>query len=108
MTQREFMILLRLWLVLLVRPFSLVVFDHYEGCLNGGGQIRAAGVEAGRELLKRMRDEYAQAIPRDPTNSSANRLRTEMQEESQNPLLFHTQYHAVKPMDHLLSSAMKW
>lgn len=79
-----------------------------SGCLNGGGQLRATQGENGRELLKRMREEYGIAATRDPRESSATKLRAEMLQSTQDPALFHTQYHQVKPMDHLLSSAMKW
>lgn len=31
---------------------------HVAGCLNGGGQLKAVGAEAGRELLKTVTDVY--------------------------------------------------
>lgn len=78
-----------------------------SGCLNGGGQIRAAPGAPSKELLARVTSLYKQQQQQSPAQEGRDALLRWVYDEvvggppgsEKARAWFHTQYHAVPPMN---------
>lgn len=99
------------WIIFcqLIGNISNLFLFYFEGCINGGAQVRpSAGVPV-RELTLQLEEVYKKLPKSNPENNETKAIFTrffDSQYTDKAKMLLHTNYHAVEKMNTALN--IKW